>query len=212
MRVKAKGSLYIENRLVKEEKGEFIFKPKAISGIAAFNLASYLARHAQKGKANGAYVTLDLFPDYSLDKLTETLRTFIDNCATNLTEALAGTLNKMIAQAAIKELGKIMLTKNESEKAIELAKILKGWRFAVFPSKDVANAQVISGGIAVKDIDPLTLESKKVPNLYFGGEVLDIDGLSGGYNLHFAFACGLTIAESVARKINAENERNDEGK
>ncbi|MDD4065520.1 MAG: aminoacetone oxidase family FAD-binding enzyme [Bacilli bacterium] len=205
VRVKAKGSIFIKDKKVMEESGEFIFKDHAISGIALFNLTSRFALELQKQDVKNARVSLDLFPEYSEAELTTLIKTQIKNQPSeSLAEILTGFVQKMVALSVVKEVGKIMLSSPNNDKVLELVRILKGWDFIVTPPKDTSNAQVISGGIKTNEVNANTLESELVPNLYFGGEVLDVNGICGGYNLHFAFASGLVMAESIARKIEGK--------
>lgn len=67
------------------------------------------------------------------------------------------------------------------------------------------NAQVTSGGINTSELK-VTLESKYNDNLYFLGEVIDVDGMCGGYNLHFAFSCANTVAQDIIKKVSDGNE------
>ena len=77
-----------------------------------------------------------------------------------------------------------------------MATLLKGYRIKANDTMGFNNAQVTAGGVDTNDVDT-TLESKKVENLYFTGEILDIYGECGGYNLQFAFATGLLVGDSI---------------
>lgn len=81
-----------------------------------------------------------------------------------------------------------------------LIHLLYDWRFTVSGSKDFDDAQVTAGGIDIKDVNPQTLESKLVPGLFFCGEILDIDGICGGYNLQWAWSSGYVAAKFAARE------------
>ena len=63
-----------------------------------------------------------------------------------------------------------------------------------------------TGGIPLSDIDTTTFESKLVKHIYFAGEILDVDGICGGYNLHFAFSCANTVAQDIIKKVSDGNE------
>ena len=79
-----------------------------------------------------------------------------------------------------------------------LASLVKGWRIAVTGTQGLAAAQVTAGGILTKDFDPATLESRRVKGLYAAGEVLDIDGDCGGFNLQWAWASAFAAARAMA--------------
>jgi len=82
----------------------------------------------------------------------------------------------------------------------KLYRIMKAWSFEVYDTNSFKNAQVTAGGVDTKEVDPDTLESKIIPNLYFAGEVLDVDGDCGGFNLQWAWATGYIAAMSSAKK------------
>ena len=87
------------------------------------------------------------------------------------------------------------LSTNEVERII---KILKDWRFKIRGTKSWSSAQVTAGGVATKDIDPKTMESKLVKGLYFAGEILDVDGKCGGFNLQWAWSSGFVAGSNSA--------------
>ena len=92
-----------------------------------------------------------------------------------------------------------MFVSSLSNKDIEdLAVLMQDLKVKVTRYRDYEFAQICTGGIPVTDIDIETLESKLVKNLYFVGEIIDIDGICGGYNLHFAWATGYIAGKSVS--------------
>ncbi|MDP3130170.1 MAG: NAD(P)/FAD-dependent oxidoreductase, partial [Bacillota bacterium] len=110
--------------------------------------------------------------------------------------------HKKLIPALIKEAGILKqdtlvskLTATERKKLIDL---LFDWRFIVTGNRGFEDAQVTVGGIAVSDIDPVTMESKLVPGLYFTGEIVDIDGPCGGFNLQWAWASGFAAGTSAS--------------
>ena len=85
---------------------------------------------------------------------------------------------------------------------MKLVSTLKAWKFTCTGTNDFNQAQVTVGGVNTKDIHYDTLESKLVPNLYFCGEILDVHGDCGGFNLQWAWSSGYTVATSIAEKKN----------
>ena len=91
----------------------------------------------------------------------------------------------------------------------KLAKIIpeidniKDWRFKIVATGGFDKAQVTSGGVSLQEVDE-NLESYQYPNLYLTGELLDVDGDCGGYNLHFAFASGYHVAKTILKKNEVE--------
>jgi predicted Rossmann fold flavoprotein len=82
----------------------------------------------------------------------------------------------------------------------KIARILTSWKLPVRGTMSWQNAQVTAGGVATADVEPRTMESRLVPGLYLCGEVLDIDGACGGYNLQWAWSSGFVAGSSAARK------------
>ncbi len=181
VRSKAMASLYINNKLVFSEKGELLFKDNAISGILAFKISAYIARAIVSKKPFDAIVEIDFIPDYTEDEIND----FIDNSA--LAHPLTGLLHKAIA-----------LNFEDSDNQ---AYDIKHYRCKVNGLMGLDNAQVLSGGLEVKDFDDKTMESKLQKGLYATGEVLDVDGQCGGYNLSFACASALVAFKDICTKL-----------
>ena len=119
-------------------------------------------------------------------------------------DLLTGLLNKRVGQTVMRVCG-IPLTRpaaslTETERAA-VAACIQGWRIPVTGTKGFGGAQVTAGGIAADEFDPATLQSRLVPGLYAAGEVLDVDGDCGGFNLQFAWASAHTAAEAIARSL-----------
>lgn len=79
-------------------------------------------------------------------------------------------------------------------------------RFTIPSLRDWKEAIITSGGVSVKDIDPSTMESKKIKNLYFAGEMIDVDAMTGGYNLQIAWSTGYLAERSAAEKSKERKE------
>jgi hypothetical protein len=115
--------------------------------------------------------------------------------------SFVGYLNKKLAQVVLKEAGVDINKPAGQITAAERKKIvhyLKDWRFPVTGNTSWPAAQVTAGGVDVKDIDGSTMESKLTSGLYFAGEVVDIDGDCGGYNLQWAWSSGYIAGENAA--------------
>ncbi len=201
LRISCGAAIEIDGARFYQTGGEIQFKEDALSGIAIFELSSFLARKLASGTVSYANVELDLFPDKNeeevLDLLTRRHNQFPKR------EGVAffvGMFTKMIGWYLATRLN---LQHIYPETLKEIAHLLKHLRFAVDLTYVATNNQVVCGGVRIDQINAETLESLIAPNLYFGGEVLDIDGLCGGYNLHFAFASGVLIAQSILKKVSA---------
>lgn len=196
LRSTGKVSLICNNKIIKEETGEIQFTENALSGICVFNLATYV-------KDNNNYlIKVSLLPEFSDEKLKEMMKKRINTFRNRPCEDLfTGLFHKKLGIALLKEcnikpISKHIkeLTANEIEK---ITNIINNWNFSVTGLADYSKAQVVSGGIKGKEINPNTMESKLIPNLYICGEAIDIDGDCGGYNLQFAFASGFLAGENL---------------
>lgn len=193
-------SLHVKsNKRSYEEFGDLIFAKDAISGPVVLTISSKINRE----KINDIYI--DLKPALTFDKLDRRIIRDFDN---NPNLDISNNLKKLLLNAFIPIIlnrSKIsshkkchQITKEERE---ILVKNIKEFRLMFDRLDDISRAVITSGGIDLKDIDPKTMESKKVEGLYFVGEVLDIDGFTGGFNLQIAFttafACGNAIKENL---------------
>ncbi len=184
----SKVSLYDENHnLLMEVAGNLQFNDSGISGIPVFQLSSIAGRLLKEGQK--LILRIDLLPEFNLNELTD----FLDRKRENL---LLGVLNKKLANVIEKECRKKVGCENVSAGYLRSCMIKK---FKVHPV-DVTGfdqSQVTAGGVSVDEIRPETCESKLVGNLYFTGEIMDINGICGGYNLHWAWASAYCTSEAI---------------
>ena len=195
IRATAKAVLFDKNgKIVKEEIGEVQFSDNSLSGICIFNLSLYTKKEF--------LISLDLLPYISDRELKSLLynnkKLFSDLTIDNL---LTGILQKRLGQAVLKEskvndFSRKCSTFSDSEIENIIRKI-KDMRFPVIENCGFEHAQCALGGMNGCEIDENTMQSKIVKNLYICGEAIDLCGECGGYNLHFAFASGLTAGESL---------------
>lgn len=195
IRAAAKAVLFDKNgKTVKEEVGEVQFSDNSLSGICIFNLSLYTKKDY--------LISLDLLPDISVTELKSLIYNN-KNLFSNLTidNLLTGIFQKRLGQAVLKE-SKIAdfsrkccsLAESEIEKIV---RTIKDLRFTVIENCGFEQAQCALGGVCGREIDENTMQSKIVKNLYVCGEAIDLCGECGGYNLHFAFASGLTAGENL---------------
>ncbi|TFG75964.1 MAG: aminoacetone oxidase family FAD-binding enzyme, partial [Chrysiogenales bacterium] len=115
---------------------------------------------------------------------------------------LVGLLNKRLIPVLLAEAGILDISlacgSLPARERQRLAALLKGWSFPVVGTQPWPQAQVTAGGIALDEVDPATLESRLVPGLYFCGEILDVDGDCGGFNLQWAWSSGFVAGGSAA--------------
>ena len=189
-RVKAIVSLYIDKALVYQENGEVLFKKDGLSGIAIFNCASMIARSKRFKKCT---ISLDLMPEYDCDKLVELL-TKLNGMSKS--SVLSGIFTKHVAEYIRKASGIKNLFDYTPTEIKKLAVTIKNLVFTYKATYDYKDAQVSVGGVEFSNVD-FDLESKKESGIYFAGEILNADGLCGGYNITFAIASAHKVADAL---------------
>ena len=189
------------------ETGEVLFTEYGLSGPAVMQV-SRLAGEWERKKQGDLTLSLDLLPTMNeaevLDHLIYRRAILKDRL---LEDYLTGLFQRRVGQTALKVAKALPFTRKVNsltdEELKALAKTLKKWDFPVVGTTGFANAQVTAGGLKTDAFDPLTMQSKRHSGLYALGEVLDVDGDCGGFNLHFAWssacACATAIASEVAK-------------
>lgn len=185
-------SIDINGETLATEEGELQITNYGISGIVVMQLSRFAVKALDARKQVSAVI--DFFPDMDCLELEKKLRDMV-KCFPEkmLQDVLAGFMNRKLAGALLKEMGvkKDFTAGKCDENYIHgVAEFLKCYRMWIVGFNSFTEAQVCQGGVATNEIDSKTMESKKNSGLYFAGEVLDIDGTCGGYNLQFAWASG----------------------
>lgn len=189
-RLKCMVTLTSHGQIVHSESGEVLFKKDGLSGIVIMNLSSLIAKLKDKDDVE---IILDCLPDYCLSDLTNELLE-ISKARTNVLEAFfSEKLVKYLTPLHFFD-RRMILGKKEY---FELAKTIKWKSFTFKDFYPFEDAQVCVGGVELSQINSLTLESNIEKNVYFIGEILDIDGLCGGYNLMWCFASSNKVAQSI---------------
>lgn len=200
--VKFDGSakIFIDNKFVQEELGEILFTDYGISGPPILQLSRNASYTVSKGK--DVTISVDMMNNFSKEQLVD----FLENHwgvfgYKSVYDSLIGIINKklipiILKEANIESIHKPCWELTWQEKNNIFA-LLKDWRFNVTGTNGFNNAQVTSGGVNTKEVDDTTLESKIVPNLYFCGEILDVDGDCGGFNLQWAWASALATSNNL---------------
>lgn len=192
-----------EWKFLAADRGELQFTEKGISGIVVFQVSRYASLALHRGKQVKA--ALDLRPDLSGQELERWLGQAAARCRDtdcSVASACSGLLPQKLL-AAILEEQKIRQTgpmaRLQPEQQKRLARSVKHFSLSVTGTRPFAQCQVCAGGVPLDEIDPETLESKKSAGLYFAGEILDVDGPCGGYNLQWAWSSGYTAGREAAR-------------
>ena len=193
--------LYENNKFIKEEDGEIQLTSYGISGICVFQLSSLISQNISN---NDEIIYINFIP-YIKDNVYDYLikRNKILN-SKNIYNLLLGLVNSKLLLVILNIVG-ISCNENihniKKEKIDNLIKYLISFPFKVKSVNDFNSSQVCLGGISLDEINIMTMEAKKYKNLYFTGELLDVDGECGGYNLGFAWLSGM-IAGSSAGDIS----------
>lgn len=194
-------TLYKENKELASERGEIQLTDYGVSGICVFNV-SYLAPKLLEKNLN-VYLHINFLPFLSGKSLTQKMeffesrsKNFITNSLDEMLEAIIPyqLISVLLNEVKIKKEKKwLNLTLEEQKKVI---KVLTDFKLEITDTLSFNEAQCASGGVSLKEIDLTTMESKKIKNLYFAGEVVDVNGNCGGYNLGFAFMSGIKAGKS----------------
>ena len=195
-------TLLVDNEIVKKDFGEILFTDYGISGPPILQISALASQSIFNKKKTE--VVVDLLPSYSKEDLEDFLECHFALLSHRpIINALVGVIHKKIIPVLLKECGITNLQMPCYElswkEKMKLLSTLKSWKFACTGTNDFNQAQVTVGGVNTKDVNYDTLESKLVPNLYFCGEILDVHGDCGGFNLQWAWSSGYTVATSIAQ-------------
>jgi predicted Rossmann fold flavoprotein len=196
IKVVAKATLLCGGKALAENTDEVLFCDYGLSGPAILQISRDSARDDRKYE-----VSLDLYPEKSANELTNQLIKRAELLRErSLEDFFTGMLNKRLGQVLLKYCGFKLsdsvfgLSETDFEK---IAKALKDFRFKITSNTGFLNSQVTAGGLKTSEFDSETMMSKKIKGLFAAGEILDIDGDCGGFNLAFAWASGHLAAESA---------------
>ena len=187
-------TLSVENvdsgKIVYLELGEMLFTHFGISGPLVLSASA----HMRPMKPNLYRCRIDLKPALSTEQLdARVLRDFEENLHKTLRNSLNKLLPSKIIPVMIKKAGlspELKVHSITKEQRLSLVNAIKNFSLDVFGFRPIEEAIITAGGVAVGEINPKTMESKRISGLYFAGEVLDLDAYTGGYNLQIAFSTG----------------------
>lgn len=190
-------SAWINKKRIHEEFGEMLFSHYGISGPIVLSMSNVINKYHNKE----IKLKIDLKPalsDYKLDQ--RILRDFELNKNKQINNSLDRLLPKKLIPIII-WLSDIDETKPinqiKKDERIRIGEKIKGLTLTFKKFRPIEEAIVTSGGISTKEIDPSTMESKIIPGLFFTGEIIDVDGLTGGYNLQIAYSTGYLAGMSL---------------
>lgn len=199
VKVNAKASLKVDGKFIKSSTDDVIFQTYGLTGTAILDLSNLISLALKDGKK--VNLDIDFYPEYKKDgllmKLEEKSKRFPQR---SIEELLIGNLDKKLIIDILKRVKINPGQKNIKRKDLEkLVNILKNLSFDIIDINDKNNAQVTLGGVSCKEIDKKTMKSLKIKDCYFIGEVMDVAGDCGGYNIQWAFSSAKTASEDIRR-------------
>ncbi len=190
-----------DEKIVASDTDEVLFTDYGISGPAVLQLSGRAIRILKAGRKAG--FKLDLFPEMSVDELAP-YYSYLFSIAGNKTigEVLIGAINNKVVENLLSKMIKIdeLASRLDYLEIQSICEKLKGIYLEIDGPWKFDGAQVTTGGINTEEIDPSSMESKIVDGLYFIGEIIDIDGDCGGFNLHWAWASAYQVANSLLKE------------
>lgn len=200
VRCDAKVSLYIEGQKRVEDRGELQLVEYGISGIPVFQISGLAARALDRGEKTD--VLIDFLPDFSRDYLKSFLINRLQASPhKTMEEAFIGLFNKKMIPFLLKvsdfKMNDMACCFNDVQ-IEKLIQCMKECRISISETNGFQNAQTCTGGVDTHEISQY-MESRLVPGLFFAGEVVDVDGLCGGYNLQWAWSTGYVAGKSAAK-------------
>ncbi|MSB11420.1 NAD(P)/FAD-dependent oxidoreductase [Finegoldia sp. BIOML-A1] len=198
---KANAKLVVDGKEVFEFYHDVLFTDYGISGPTILQLSGEAIRAKNKGL--DVKIRIDTV-DLDENKLYEHLIYIISlNYYKKIKELLVGLINDNLIEEVLNQAGinyDINVCELSKEEIYKLAHTLKNLEFSVSGYKDEDSGQITCGGVDTDEINPSTMESKKIKNLYIIGEIMDVDGDCGGYNLQWAFSSAYSCAMSIIKK------------
>ena len=201
-------TLFNEQKKIISLNGDAIFTARGLSGPAILNLSRYINEKSissdinSKASAANFSLSIDLFPEINREELTKKLQSLLTKNGNKLFRNVLGNLVPLKMADLLNELAKISpnkkanaINKDDQNKIIEL---LKSFELEIDCLDNYDKAIITAGGVDLKEIDPKTMRSKIISNLFLAGEILDLDGPTGGFNLQVCWSTGYVAGENTA--------------
>ena len=168
-----------------------LFTDYGVSGNSVFSLSSKIE------ELKNPFFSIDFLPSYSPAELEELLSKRLNVAYIGKDDLLTGIINKKTGQSILKD-----ITKPTAE---TITRAVKNFRLKIIGTLGFDYAQVTKGGIDTRDVDPLSMQSKLNDSLFLIGEILNVDGDCGGYNLTFAFSSGIIAAKNIKTSFGVKS-------
>ncbi|MBQ9842204.1 MAG: aminoacetone oxidase family FAD-binding enzyme [Clostridia bacterium] len=203
IRVDATLRLCLNGKEINRNTGEVLFTDYGLSGPAVMQVSRPVGDW-ERQKKGGMTAHLDLLPAWEESALADRIRQRRQLAGRTMEDLLTGLVNKRVGQTILRVAGVLPLTRSADtltdEEAARVAATLKDWCLNVTGTQGFGGAQVTAGGIDVTEVTD-ALEIRRLPGVYAVGEVLDVDGDCGGYNLQFAWSSAYVAAMNIAEKL-----------
>lgn len=192
--INAQVALYINGKKEQTETGDILFKKYGISGTSILNLSRKISMNFNRANGKECHVVINFLPDIKEEELLKVLKNrWKKRPSQTVEKSLYGLFPNKLASALLEVsiIDQDIENRKMSDKEIKkLIKQITSTKLSVTGTRGWNEAEFTAGGIDTNEIDSKTLESIKVPNLYFAGEVIDVDGLIGGFNLSWGWSSG----------------------
>jgi predicted Rossmann fold flavoprotein len=200
-KLNAELTLLINAQKEQSIEGDILFTAYGISGFAVLDISQAASQALMQQQS--VDISVNLLPMFSMQKLAQHISSFSASQPTlSILDILVGLLPLKIANGVLEELSILNTTQVKNihiKLAKKIANKILNWKFEVTDTHGFRHAEVSGGGVDTKEIHSKTMMSKKAPNLYFCGEVVDILGKRGGYNFAWAWASGYLAAQNIAK-------------
>lgn len=191
-------SLYEDDKFISNESGELQLTDYGISGICTFNLSHVVTRGLDNNKKEKILINFVPFIDGNVSEWLDNYSSLCSN--KNIKELLDGFLNNKLVNVILKYCcidNNLNYSEIDDSLKNKLVSCLESFPINIIGVKSFDFSQVCNGGVSIEEINPDTFESLIIPNLFISGELLDINGICGGYNLTIAWLSGLLIGKGV---------------
>lgn len=186
--------------MVQTAEGELLFTRFGISGPVTLEISRQVNDLVLSGKP--VSILLDFFPEYRKEELESLLLSLWEDKNKNIVLSLSGIMRERFAVIMLPVVG-IDVTKTvgslTDDDRMKIVELFKEWKLTPENPRGFDEAVVTAGGVDVSEVDPQSLESRIKPGIFFAGEILDVDGDCGGYNLQFAWSSGAVAGRSASR-------------
>ena len=211
LKLDADVSLSSNDMLLAHQYGEVLFTDYGLSGPAVLQISGVVSRYTVKKQLTVPMtISLKLFDEMELQKIREEIGQRISIFGQRtldqlLLGILPGKIGNMLLKTALQRPLSILISTLSNEDIEKVVRTLKAWKFTVLGTKSLEHAQTTIGGADTSEFSFETMQSNLVPGLYACGEVLDVDGDCGGYNLTWAFSSGILAGRSVAIEAGSQD-------